>query len=105
VNEASRLARSCSLTAHHERTQTTSASQGRRSDHHRLLRGLLGASTSRLARGLTTMLPLMSLAKAIEATCIHRIAGLTGARTAVVTARPYRAPHQTISDVGLIGGG
>jgi hypothetical protein len=47
----------------------------------------------------------MSLAEAIETTCIHSVAGLTGARTALVTMRPCRAPPQTISDVGLIGGG
>ena len=47
----------------------------------------------------------MSLAEAIETTCIHSVAGLTGARTALVTTRPFRAPHHTISDVGLIGGG
>jgi magnesium chelatase family protein len=47
----------------------------------------------------------MTLAEAPETTCIHPVAGLTGARTALVTARPCRAPHQTISDVGLIGGG
>ena len=58
-----------------------------------------------LARRLTTILPAMSLAEALETTRIHRVAGLTGARTAVVTTRPFRAPHHTISDVGLIGGG
>ena len=58
-----------------------------------------------LARRLTTILPAMSLAEAIETTCINRVAGLTGARTALVTTRPCRAPPQTISDVGLIGGG
>jgi magnesium chelatase family protein len=58
-----------------------------------------------LARRLTTILPAMSLAEAIETTCIHSVAGLTGARTAVVTTRLFRAPHHTISDVGLIGGG
>jgi magnesium chelatase family protein len=47
----------------------------------------------------------MTLAEAIETTRIHRVAGLTGARTAVVTTRPCRAPHYTICDVGLIGGG
>jgi magnesium chelatase family protein len=47
----------------------------------------------------------MSLAEAIETTRIHRVAGLTGARTAWVTTRPCRAPHHTISDAGLIGGG
>ena len=58
-----------------------------------------------LARRLTTILPAMSLAEALETTRIHRVAGLTGERTAVVTTRPFRAPHHTISDVGLLGGG
>jgi magnesium chelatase family protein len=43
--------------------------------------------------------------EAIETTCILRVAGLTGDRTALVTTHLYRAPHNTISDVGLIGGG
>jgi magnesium chelatase family protein len=47
----------------------------------------------------------MTLPEAIETTRIHSVAGLTGARTALVTTRPFRAPHHTISDVGLIGGG
>jgi magnesium chelatase family protein len=47
----------------------------------------------------------MRLAEALETMRIHRVAGLTGARTAVVTTRPFRAPHHTISDVRLIGGG
>ena len=47
----------------------------------------------------------MALAEAVETTRLHRVAGLTGRRTAVVTTRPCRAPHQTLSDVGLIGGG
>ena len=58
-----------------------------------------------LARRLTTILPAMSLADALETTRMHRVAGLTGARTAVVTTRPCRALPHTISDVGLIGGG
>jgi magnesium chelatase family protein len=58
-----------------------------------------------LARRLTTILPAMTLAEAIETTWIHRVAGLTGDRTAVVTTRPFRAPHHTFSDAGLIGGG
>jgi magnesium chelatase family protein len=51
------------------------------------------------------MLPAMTLAEAIETTRIHRVAGLTGARTAWVTTRPFRPPHHTISDAGRIGGG
>jgi magnesium chelatase family protein len=58
-----------------------------------------------LARRLTTLLPDLTLPEAIETTRIHRVAGLTGDRTAFVTTRPFRAPHHTISDVGLIGGG
>ena len=69
-----------------------------------LLLSDLGAGTSRLARGHTT-LPEMSVAEAIKTTRIHRVAGLTGDRTAWVATRPCRAPHHTISDVVLIGGG
>jgi hypothetical protein len=58
-----------------------------------------------LARRLTTILPTMTLAEAIETTRIHRVAGLTGGPTSFVTTRPCRAPHHTILDVGLIGGG
>jgi magnesium chelatase family protein len=58
-----------------------------------------------LARRLTTSLPDLPLAEAIETARIHSVAGRTGARTAFVTTRPCRAPHHTISDVGLIGGG
>jgi magnesium chelatase family protein len=58
-----------------------------------------------LARRRTTILPAMTLAEAIETTRVHSVAGLTGARTTLVTTRPLRAPHHPISDVGLIGGG
>ena len=58
-----------------------------------------------LARRLTTILPAMTLAEAIEATRIRSVAGRPGARTAWVTTCPFRAPHHTISDAGLIGGG
>jgi magnesium chelatase family protein len=58
-----------------------------------------------LARRLATLLPGITLAEAIVTTRIHRVAGRTGDRTALVTSRPFRAPHHTISDAGLIGGG
>ena len=58
-----------------------------------------------LARRLTPIVPAMTLAEAIETTCIHRVAGRTGDRTVLVTTRPFRTPHHTISDVGLICGG
>jgi magnesium chelatase family protein len=57
-----------------------------------------------LARRLTTILPAMTLAEALETTRIHSVAGLTGRRSALVTTRPCRAPHHTISDARLIGG-
>src|ERR671923_1027203 len=77
----------------------------RRSALHVLLLGPPGAGKSMLARRLTTILPAMTLAEALETTRIHSIAGLTGDRTALVTTRPCRAPHHTLSDVGRIGGG
>jgi magnesium chelatase family protein len=58
-----------------------------------------------LARRLTTILPALRLAAVLETTRIHSVAGRTGARTAVVTTRPCRAPPHTISAVGLIEGG
>jgi magnesium chelatase family protein len=72
---------------------------------HPLLLGPPGAGKSMLARRLTTILPPMTLVEAIETTRIHSVAGLTGERTTLVTTRPFRASHQTISDAGLIGGG
>src|SRR4029453_18071028 len=73
--------------------------------HNLLLLGPPGAGKSMLARRLTTILPAMSLAEALETTRIHSVAGLTGGHTAVVTTPPSPPPHHTISDVGLIGGG
>jgi magnesium chelatase family protein len=51
-----------------------------------------GAGKSMLARRLTTILPDMTLPEALDTTRIHRVAGLTGDRTAFVTTRPFRAP-------------
>jgi magnesium chelatase family protein len=58
-----------------------------------------------LARRLTPIRPALNLADALETTRIHRVAGRTNDRTALVTTRPCRAPLHPISDVGLIGGG
>jgi hypothetical protein len=57
------------------------------------------------ARRRTTILPAMTLAQAIDPTRVHRVTGRTGARTAVVTTRPCRAPPHTVAEVGLIAGG
>jgi predicted ATPase with chaperone activity len=58
-----------------------------------------------VARGLTTMRPAMRLADALVTPRMPRVVGRTGARTALVTTCPCRAPQHTIADVGLIGGG
>jgi magnesium chelatase family protein len=77
----------------------------RRCAHNVLLLGPPGAGTAMLARRLTTILPAMTLAEALETTRLHRVGNFTGDRTVLVTTRPCRAPHHPISDLGLIGGG
>src|SRR5947207_14119040 len=57
-----------------------------------------------LAKRLPTILPPLEFEAALELTKIHSVAGLTG-RAGLVTQRPFRSPHHTISDAGLIGGG
>jgi magnesium chelatase family protein len=64
-----------------------------------------GASKSLLARRLTTILPAQTFPAAVDTTRIPHVVGLTGDGTAWVTTRPFRAPHHTSSDGGLIGGG
>jgi magnesium chelatase family protein len=56
-------------------------------------------------RRLTTLLPAMTLVEGLQTTRTPRVASRTGARTVLVTRPSFRAPHHTISDVGLIGGG
>jgi predicted ATPase with chaperone activity len=73
-------------------------------DHH-LLRLDPCASQPRLTHQLTSVRPEITDAEATANTRIHRVASRTGARPALVTTRPFRAPHHTISDAGLIGGG
>jgi magnesium chelatase family protein len=70
-----------------------------------LLLGPPGAGKPMLAHRLALLLPATRRADARETTRIPRVAGLTSGRTAFVPTRPFRAPHHTISEVGLIGGG
>ncbi len=72
--------------------------------HNLLLIGPPGSGKSMLSKRIATIMPPMSLEEAIETTKIHSICGLTDAERPFVIERPFRAPHHTISDVGLLGG-
>lgn len=73
--------------------------------HNVIMIGPPGSGKTMLARRLPTILPDMALDEALEVTKIHSVAGVLEPGQAIVANRPFRSPHHTISDAGLIGGG
>lgn len=73
--------------------------------HNIMLIGSPGCGKSMMAKRVPSILPRLTLAESLETTQIHSVAGKLSTETSLVTQRPFRAPHHTISDVALIGGG
>lgn len=73
--------------------------------HNMIMIGPPGSGKSMMAKRLPTILPPLTLAESLETTQIHSIAGKLSKNTSLIAQRPFRAPHHTISEVALVGGG
>lgn len=73
--------------------------------HNVIMIGPPGAGKTMLAKRLPSILPPLTMQEALETTKIHSVAGKLAAASSLLSTRPYRAPHHTISDVALVGGG
>ena len=73
--------------------------------HNIILVGPPGSGKTMLAKRVPSILPPLTMKEALETTKIHSVAGKMGSHTSLMTVRPFRSPHHTISDVALVGGG
>lgn len=73
--------------------------------HNVIMIGPPGSGKTMVAKRLPTILPPLTIEEALETTKIHSVAGKMGKGASLVTSRPFRSPHHTISDVALVGGG
>lgn len=73
--------------------------------HNIILIGPPGSGKTMLAKRIPSILPPLTMKEALETTKIHSVAGKIGTETSLMTVRPFRSPHHTISDVALVGGG
>ncbi|SOE22114.1 magnesium chelatase family protein [Spirosomataceae bacterium TFI 002] len=73
--------------------------------HNAIMIGPPGAGKTMLAKRLPSILPPLTLSEALETTKIHSVAGKLGSKSNLISRRPYRSPHHTISDAALVGGG
>lgn len=87
---------------HHAKRALEIAASGR---HNLLLNGPPGSGKTMLARALPSILPPLTFHESLETSRVHSAAGLLSPQNPLITHRPMRSPHHTISDVGLIGGG
>ena len=84
-----------------KRALLVSASGG----HNMLMMGPPGSGKTMIAKRIPSILPPLSLEESLETTIIHSVAGKLTSKKPLITTRPFRSPHHTISDAGLIGGG